>query len=307
MQQIRFDGHLHVGVVWGGRNEPTPAPAEGAAAYLKKNLITHAAVCYSDRASMDKLVALCPEVKLYKMQWIASCDQKLDDDIQGIKLHSHRGTGFSFGSDTQGLDYSSKEVKRFLASMPEGLIVQYHTQGSSSLNNVSRPLQIGRLAAQHRHLKHVVVHAGSYGLQSYYPSSADPDLIMSALSQENLVQEAVLVANRLANAYLDCSMLIALGHYKTQLLFYEFKKASIGSDWPYSDRNKGGAVLEAEKLLSKFLSEEQIRDIHSRTLHFYDTSVSALFAEYGEVVNEYAGRPEEFIKIVMQHKRKKKE
>ncbi len=303
---LRVDDHLHVGVVWGGRSEPTPAPASGAAAYLKANEITHACVCYSDRASMDELVALCPEIKFYKLQWIAGTDQNLDDDIQGIKLHSHRGTGFSFGKESQGLDYNSKEVKQFLKSLPENMIVQYHTQGSASLNNVSRPYMIAKLAVETRHLKHIIVHSGSYGLQSYYPSKVDPSLVITALSQEMLVQEAALVANRLANVYLDSSTIIGLPHYKTQLLFHNNNRSALGSDWPYCMKAPYGPILAGEKVLRNFLSEEEISGIHERALHFLETPVSQLFEEYGQIVNEFAGRGEEFIQIIERSRKRKK-
>lgn len=290
---LRVDDHLHVGVVWGGRNEPTPASASGAAAYLKANEITHACVCYSDRASMDELVALCPEIKFYKLQWIADTDQNLDDDIQGIKLHSHRGTGFSFGKESQGLDYNSKEVKQFLKSLPENMIVQYHTQGSASLNNVSRPYMIAKLAVEARHLKHIIVHSGSYGLQSYYPSKVDPSLVITAISQEMLVQEAALVANRLANVYLDSSTLIGNRHYKTETLILNTKKAAMGSDWPYCMKAPYGPILAGERMLTPLIGTEAIQAIHERALHFLDTPVSQLFEEEGMIVNEYAGRSAE--------------
>jgi len=295
---IRVDFHSHVGVVHGGRNEATPAPADLAAASFKKNLVTHACVCYTDRPSMDRLVELCPEIKFYKLQWIADVHQKLDDDIQGIKLHSHRGTGFAFGKDMQGLDYSSKEVKAFLQSLPEGLIVQYHTQGSASLNNVSRPYQIGKLATQNRHLKHVIVHSGSYGLQSFYPSTPSPDLIITAISQEMLVQEAVLMANRLANVYLDTSTLVAPKHYKSDLLLTGTKKAAFGSDWPYGAKLEISSILGAEKLARRFMSEEDVFKIHDRALQFLEAPMAKLFEEQGEIVNEYCGRSEAFQEVL---------
>ena len=291
---LRVDDHLHVGVVWGGKNAPTPAPPEGAAKYLKENQITHACVCYSDRQSMDRLVDLCPEIKFYKLQWITDYDQALDDDIQGIKLHSHRGSGFAFGKDEQGLDYSSKELKRFLAKVPENMIVEYHTQGSASLHNVSRPYMIAKLAVEARHLKHIVVHSGSYGLQSYYPSKPDPGLIITGLSQEMLVQEATLVANRLANVYLDSSTIIGTKHYKTELLLTRTKKFAMGSDWPYSLKAPYGPLLAGERELTKMVGEDEVRLIHERALHFLETPVSQLFEEEGDIVNEWAGRSPEY-------------
>jgi len=291
---LRIDGHLHVGCVWGGRNESTPAPADECAEYLLSNEITHACVCYSDRPSMDSLVALCPDVKFYKLQWITHFHQTLDDDIQGIKLHSHRGQGFSFGSEDQGLDYSSKEMRKFLASLPEGLIVQYHTQGSASLNNISRPYQIGKLAAEHRHLKHVIVHAGSYGLQSYYPSTNDAGLIITAISQEMLVREAVLMANRLANCWLDGSAIIGSAHFKTAELLYNTTKASLGSDWPYSKKSPYGPIPAAEKECAKFIGREGIDALMERTLHFLETPLAQLYEEEGVIVNEHRGQPQEY-------------
>jgi hypothetical protein len=296
--QKRLDGHLHVGVVYGGKNPDTPAPADRCAEYLKANQITHAGVCYTSRKEMDRLVDLCPEIKFYKYQWIASYEQQFDEDIQGFKLHSHRGLGFSFGADKQGLEYTSKEMDKLLARMPENMILQYHTQGSSSFNNTSRPLAIAQLATKHRHLKHIIVHAGSYGLMSYYPSKVEPVTIMTALAQENLVQEAVLVANRLANVYLDSSTLIGLKHAKSDLLTSGTKKAALGSDWPYCEKSPYGPILAGEKLLKRIISEEDISNMHERALHFLDTDVNQLFQEEGEIVNEYAGRSERFLRLL---------
>lgn len=283
---------MHVGVVWGGRNKFTSASASDAAKYLRRNNITHACVCYSDVESMNNLAKLCPDVKFYRLQWITDLSQALDDDIQGIKLHSHRGQGFSFDCNNRGLDYTSKNLRQFLKNLPEGLIVQYHTQGSTSLQSISRPMAIAKLAIDNRHLKHIIVHAGSYGLQSYYPSRVDSAAILTALSQENLVQEAVLVANRLANVYLDSSALISPTHYKTELLFNKFRKAALGSDWPFSQKTPYGELNKAERLLDRLFGEDgSVVDlIHQRALHFLETPIKILFKEEGEIANIFAGR-----------------
>jgi len=300
---IRVDFHLHVGRVWGGRGKDISAPAEEAAKVLQRDGITHACVCYSDKQSMDTLQDLCPNVKFFRLQWITNFSQKIDEDAHGIKLHSHRGhsTGFSFGEQKgeYGLDYSSRELSGFLKDLPRDFIIQYHTQGSPSLVNISRPLTIAKLAVENPHLKHIVIHAGSFGLRSYYPTSGDAAKIFTSLSQEVAVREAVLAANRLTNIYLDTSAILNMMHYKSEYLFYNFEKAGLGSDWPFSEKVPYGSLPKLEKLLIKFFGQSVVENIHKRALHFLETPLSELYKEKGGLVCEFIGRSPEYLENVL--------
>lgn len=297
---VRLDNHLHVGKVWGGRNADTPADPAACSEYLKANEITHAVVCYSDKASMAELKKLSPGIKFYKLQWVTDLTQPLDKGIQGVKLHSHRGrlNGFQFGEPAEvGLDYNSKAVRQFLAKLPPGFIVQYHTQGSCSHVSTSRPYIVGKLAIEYRHLKHVIVHSGSFGMRSFYPSTNDKNLLTTALSQEMLVQEAVLMANRLANVYCDASTLTGPSHYKTDLLLTGTKKTALSSDWPFSEKTPYGPVLKMEQLASRFVGEEGVTALHANAVAWLDASMEDIYERFDPVADRFAGRSEIFQKV----------
>ena len=297
-KQVKFDFHLHVGEVFAGNGKGTPAEPARCAAYLKENAITHAMVCYSDKAAMSELVKLCPGIKFYKLQWITDFNQKLDKGIAGVKLHSHRGSGFSFGEDAApGLDYASKAMRLFLAKLPEGFIVEYHTQGSTSLSSASRPFVIGKLAIEFRHLKHVIVHSGAFGMRSFYPSNYDANLLTTAVAQEMLVQEAVLMANRLANVYCDTSTLTGPSHYKTDLLFSTTDKVALGSDWPYSEVCPYGPMHKLEELATRYLGEAGTQAIHDRALAWVNTPVAELFKDAYAIANVQKGRSQKYFEI----------
>ena len=76
-RSVKLDFHLHVGEVFAGNGSSTPAEPERCAEYLKENNITHAVVCYSTKAAMDKLVKLCPGIKFYKLQWVTDFNQHI--------------------------------------------------------------------------------------------------------------------------------------------------------------------------------------------------------------------------------------
>lgn len=308
---VKVDFHLHVGEVFAGRKGSTPAEPERCADYLKSSGITHAVVCYSDKAAMSSLVKLCPGIKFFKLQWVTDLQQKLDKGIQGVKLHSHRGrsSGFAFGEDAQlGLDYSSRDVRDFLRELPEDFIVEYHTQGSSSITSASRPFMIGKLATEFRHLKHVIVHSGAFGMRSFYPTNGDSSLMITALSQEMLVQEAALMANRLANVYCEASTLIGPCHYKTDILMTGTEKAALGSDWPYSEVCPYGTMEKAEQLVSRYIGEQGVQDLHNRALAWLTTPVATLNANYGDgVVDRAAGHSARYKELraeIDSHRRK---
>lgn len=297
---VRLDNHLHVGKVWGGRGADTPADPEGCAAYLRANEVTHAVVCYSDKPSMIALEKLCPKITFYRLQWVTDVNQKLDKGIHGVKLHSHRGhsQGLHFGEQQEnGLDYNSKAVKAFLKNLPEGMIVQYHTQGSTSHSTTSRPYIIGKLAVENRHLKHVIVHSGAFGMRSFYPSTNNTNLLITALAQEALVQEAVLMANRLANVYCDASTLTGPSHYKTDLLLTGTKKVALSSDWPFSDKTPYGPALKMEGLAARFIGDINIEKLHKRAVDWLNMPMEELYKTYGEVADRDAGRSPAFFEV----------
>jgi hypothetical protein len=225
----------------------------------------------------------------------------LDKGIHGIKVHSHRGqsSGFSFGEEgnDRGLDYSSKKMRELLASLPEGFIVEYHTQGSSSLSSTSRPFVVGKLAIENRHLKHIIVHSGAFGMRSFYPSSFNASLLTTAISQEMLVQEAVLMANRLPNVYCDSSTLIGPGHYKTDLLFSFTRKVSLSSDWPYSEVCPYGPVTKSEQLLARYNGADSVAELHTRAIDWLEKPMKDIFKEQGEIANVNNGRSQRYMEI----------
>ena len=156
---------------------------------------------------------------------------------------------------------------------------------------------IGKLAVEFRHLKHIIVHSGAFGMRSFYPSNYDANLLTTAIAQEMLVQEAVLMANRLANVYCDSSTLIGPSHYKTDLLFSTTDKVALSSDWPYSEVCPYGPLHKSEDLAIRYLGEDGLTGIHERAIAWLNTPIADIFKEFGEVANVYKGRSKRFFEI----------
>jgi hypothetical protein len=136
---------------------------------------------------------------------------------------------------------------------------------------------------------------------SYYPRKLEPrSLLTTALSQEVAVNEAVLIANRLPNVYLDSSVFIAPKHYKTELLLYHTAKAAFGSDWPYCMKTPYGRLSKAEKLATRFIGQDGVQKIHERALYFLETDIKEFFKTSNDeeelIADEYIGKDEDYMK-----------
>lgn len=271
---MKIDLHLHCGRVLDNylRKGDVIVPTESVVDYFERHEITHACVCYTTRKEIEDLLLKAKNTTIYPIQWITDSTDKLYLDInKGVKLHSHRG--FSSPLDKKpGLDYLEKEVQEILLSLPDGYIVQYHTQSVSHSLSTPRLSTIGQLAFKYPKLKHMIIHAGAFGLHTAYPTNRDSPhwytFNNQAVFAEMLIKEATFLADRLSNIYCDSSIIFSRKHFKTRLVF-DCSKSGFGTDFPFC-RESIGSMKAQERLIRLEYGEDKVKEVHQRSLDWIE-------------------------------------
>ena len=279
---MRIDLHCHVGRVYGSdKAVEVPVPVEDVKEYFYEQEITHALVCYTERSELETLLQICPDTKIYPIQWVDHTTLIFHTDInRGIKLHAYRGQKDIFNK-TITTDYTSKDCLNILSSLPSNHIVQYHLQCSTSLYNTARAQTIMMLAIKFPQLKHMLIHGGAFGLKTMYPtanSKYHDQFLHLAVSAEMLIREAQLVADKLSNCFMDSSILLnSKSHFKLKYVC-ECLKSGLGSDYPFCINKKqasiGFGIKNQERIIGEVYGQEKVDEIHQRSLLWLESKIN---------------------------------
>lgn len=284
---MKFDIHLNLGVIPTTKKKTqTVVTPEELANYIKNENLTHAMVLYLDNNDILKLRELVPpEIELFSLLWVTDIDKfnttDLLDFTNGICIHSHRGT---LDGENFGIDYTSPKLLKFFRKLPDNSIVCVHTQGNASPKSPSRGLSVAKWAVKFPNLKFLIEHAGSYFRTEFYPTmNVYSDLFtdmgqaffMQAITSEVAIKEAITVADRLSNVFLDSSI-VSGNNYKARLL-HTSSFWGFGSDYPF-ERGMC-SVTKQENIFKKYFKYDEvfIQQIHQRALDFFKLPVDELF------------------------------
>jgi len=286
---MRLDIHLNVGNIplsykqtLNGKEMFTPVSQ--IVEYVKAQNLTHAVILCITEDEAVSLRASLPYVKLYFLKWITNLQGSIIEDIfDGICIHSHRGqkTDGIFGND-----YSAGYVTKFLKTLKKDSIVCVHTQGSAGVENKSRGLAVAKWAIKMPDIKFLIEHAGSYIMQEFYPALRIPEdrykgaamgFLSSAVGSEVCIAEALLVAERLPNVFVDSSIVIT-NMYKSQRLNASSKWA-FGSDYPF-EKGLYSVATQERTFARKFgYSDSKLQEVHRRGIHWLDSTAADLWEE----------------------------
>lgn len=265
----RLDMHLHLGEVYGSKKGKTFfVSAQEMYDFIIKSELTHALIIYSDIKYAKELQNIITEnnkiIKLFLFKWVTNLnDKKLDEEAIGVKFHHVRGGV---------IDYDSREFKNYLKILPDNYKVLMHTQSTTVVDNAARPMIVAKYAISFPNLKFIVGHAGVFGFKSYYPKDTNgrfyKDYYYMALQMEHLVREAVLVANKVENIWLDISSLFSITHYKSHIIL-ETDKFGFGTDYPFN--SPYSKVIKQEVLLRKIKADIDIENIHNRSIQYLES------------------------------------
>ncbi|HRS26019.1 MAG TPA: hypothetical protein P5140_05700 [Methanofastidiosum sp.] len=260
---MRLDTHCHLGHSYEGkvkRSQPWSTP-EDVMAFFEKEQITHACVIYlpNEVYLLESLLKLAEEkkVKIYPFQWIDTYKEKIYEWDAGVKLHPVRGSKISPLSSVAG---------RFFRKLPSGFKVLIHTQGSSSLKNISRPQMVLSLSLRHPDKIFIVGHSGAYGFRSFRPSqTSNVELWERYYHSKLLVNEAEFVASVRDNVWLESSYVKKYLMFKIKSLCYSYRihgRVLLGSDFPYL--KEISSIVDQERCLMEDggLTEEEIKQMH---------------------------------------------
>lgn len=265
---IRLDMHLHLGDVYGSRKgRYFFVSPEELYEFIIKCKLTHAVIIYSDIKYFLKLKELTQvnqdNIKLYPFQWVTKYNTQLDPEAIGVKFHHVRG-GI--------INYESREFKKYIKELPNNYKVLMHTQSTTCVNNAARPMIVAKHAIFNPHLKFIIGHAGVFGFKSYYPKDKSGryynDYYYMAVQMEHLVNEAIYVANKIPNIWLDISSLFSITHYKSHLIL-NTDKFGFGTDYPFNSPYK--TVIKQETLLRKIKLDINIEKIHQDSISYLES------------------------------------
>lgn len=294
---MRLDFHINIGHIPKSskqRRDDTEqiCTPEEVSAFIEREELTHAVILFTDKNDIRKLKELTNCV-LYSLWWIDRFedidDLVIDEDCQGICIHSHRGS-------EKGVDYT--KFGRQLKKLPSGCIICVHTQGTTSYENASRGNSVVKWATARPDLKFIIEHAGSYFRTEFYPkindyndyinSSMLSSKLEAAIGSEICIKEAMTAANILPNVYVDTSR-IHNKNYKSDII-NESSSWAWGSDYPFHngitnykpDKSVAGTLITVssqEKIFKKYYnySDEMIEIVHVLGINWLESSCDYLW------------------------------
>jgi len=214
----------------------------------------------------------------------------------GIKIASHRGWWNRGGEVTSGFDYGrgdSRQMNKWLKSLPEGAICSMHMQGDPIQNSASIPSTVGMYAYKNPNVKFIINHAGDFG-QGGLSNKPKRYKTITKAGDENffpayryahsqgLIQTAVAMANTMHNVMLDTSVYTP---FKGEMMG-KCRNWAIGSDYPFqipadNDRLKSTSkmMLNEEKKFIKVLGEERVEQAHEDAYHWLTADIETLIEE----------------------------
>jgi len=295
----RFDIHVNLGSFPCSKRGKSPryiSPQEMAEFFLSQG-ITHSLVLYNrDEYELLRELISLTDTKVYGVQCIMGTKESPTDitkpfnfdigkeGVVGIKLASERGWWTDGKEVWSGADYTDKYHKKIFDSLPKNTIISVHTQGTSRMDNVARPMFFLNYSFKYPHLKWVMNHGGEYGpaITTARPSS---ERIRSGEGKVNLARHISHRMNVISglhcaevchNVFIDSSCYsVVKGH-----LYQDFTQWCVGSDYPFSE-NFGIDYVSERKRFEKSCN---IND--QGGIDFFEKDVDELFENNVQHTNQ---------------------
>lgn len=264
---MRLDAHIHIDTVFPSRlGKEITIDRKDLNIYIDKEEITHICSYYASSIEMKSLIKERKDITFYPAKWVKTLREKLDSFQIGIKIHSLRGGIFN-----QGIDYRGKELKEYLKTLPDGLIVFCHTQGVSLGVDRNDVESVALLALSFPKLKFVLNHSGCFGFKSMYPSDFQKtEFFKLALKGDLNVRSSILLSEKIDNLWCESSILLGKKHFKSPLLA-KHDKLLLGSDYPFSiSFPASGSVIRQEKIIKAICPERDTDLIHKKAIEWIE-------------------------------------
>lgn len=162
---LRVDIHQHLGYIHKSSNYSKSkglfVSVEQSAENIINQKLTDVVILYSDYEFLEQLQKLCPNVRLYGLQYVNNFNIKLDlkkSLFKGLKLHNSRAE--------IKYDYKYEILSPLFNQLPENSLILYHTQQRTILNKNNLE-EIQTLAVKYPKLKHILGHSGAYGVDIF--------------------------------------------------------------------------------------------------------------------------------------------
>ncbi len=247
---MRADCHVHLDKI-GGPHKTVPPSVEMFTAYAQRESISLFFVIYEKDGTLARFQAT--GYNLVPIYWERTpLAPNIPTVTQGIKLHPY----------IERYQLTRGNVEPVLEeARARNLFIFIHTEDREP--ELSRGRLVADLAAAYPSLIFVMAHSGSYAP----PQVNDPSSIFIAETRvRELVSEAVDVARRFDNIYLETSILAS--DAKAEILAgAPLSKLLIGSDFPIMENEQWSSLRFQEEQLLRFgLSERDIERVHQNAI-----------------------------------------
>lgn len=242
---MRADCHVHIDKI-GGPHKTVPPSVEMFTMYAQREDISLFFVIYEKDETLARFRATGYDmVPIYWERTPLAPD--IPTSARAVKLHPYIER---YQLTRANVEPALEEAKA------KSLFVFIHTEDREP--ELSRGRLVAELARVYPDVLFVMAHSGSYAPPNDYPGSV---LIQDGRVRE-LVSEAVEVARRFDNVYLETSILAS--DTKAEILAKApVSKLLIGSDFPILEETRWASLQFQEKQLLRFgLSEGDIDQIH---------------------------------------------
>lgn len=242
---MRTDCHIHLDRIGPPHRTPPPDLTE-VTAYARRERISLFCAIYEQEETLIRFQAA--GLPLFPFYWIRTpLSPNVPASAKGLKLHPFT-------------ERYTLEVGNILPSLSvardRGLPVLIHTDDREP--GLSRGSLVASIAAQFPDIDFIMAHSGSYapGIPDQPGKSYVSDEIIRAL-----VSEAIDVASRLANVYLETSILAS--SVKAKLIASApLDKLLIGTDYPISKEHYGSVMFQERMLFDAGMSVTDVQTLH---------------------------------------------
>jgi predicted TIM-barrel fold metal-dependent hydrolase len=243
---MRVDCHIHIDRIGAPHTTPPPTPEE-TLAYARREEIGLLAAIYEDDSTLARFRAV--GLTLFPFFWVRTPrSARVPETARGIKLHPY----------IERYPFTIENIlPALLIARERQLPLLVHSDDREP--DLSRGRLFENVARAFPDLVFIMAHSGSYA-----PGPADKPgttYVAEELVRE-LVLEAISVANKLPNVYLETSVLAS--RLKAELLARHapHHKLLIGSDFPICKGSFGSVVHQERQLVDAGMPEDFIRQIH---------------------------------------------
>jgi predicted TIM-barrel fold metal-dependent hydrolase len=249
----RADCHIHLDKI-GGPHETQPPSVESFLEYARREQISLFFAIYEQDETLARFRTTGFDfVPIYWER--RPLEPSVPSSARAIKLHPYIE---NYSLVKENIEPTLEEARA------RGLFVFIHTEDRRP--ELSRGSLVARLAHDYPDLIFVMFHSGSYAP----PKAGAPgsSWVEDALVHE-LVSEAVEVARRFDNVYLETSILAS--DLKAQILVKApVSKLLIGTDFPILGGTHWSSLRFQENQLIRFgLHESDIERIHQNAMSFF--------------------------------------